>query len=83
MSNYRRGRLWIRRVDASAYDVMFCPAGNADFRIATEDGLRALLFGATVPADRIEQAVAALRTHKEHEILNLTLSMDRLRRLGL
>jgi len=61
---------------------MFRPTGNGEFRIATEDGLRALLWGATIPDDRIE-AIAALRTHPEYEISDLTLSVDRLRKLGL
>ena len=80
---YRLGRLWIRRAGTSTYDVMFRPTGNSEFRIATEDGLRALLWGATIPPDRIEEAIAALRTNPEHEIRNLTLSVDRLQKLGL
>lgn len=80
---HRLGRLWIRRVGVSTYDVMFRPTGNGDFRISTEDGLRALLCGATVPSDRIEQAIAALRADREHEIPGLTLSLDLLRKLGL
>jgi hypothetical protein len=80
---HRLGRLWIRRVGTSTYDVMFRPTGNGDFRIATEDGLRALLWGATIPPDRIEEAIAALRTDPEHEISDLTVSVDRLRKLGL
>jgi hypothetical protein len=40
---YRLGRLWIRRASTATYDVMFRPTGNGEFRIATEDGLRALL----------------------------------------
>ena len=43
---HRPGRLWIRRAGTSTYDVMFRPTGNGEFRIATEDGLRALLWGA-------------------------------------
>jgi hypothetical protein len=80
---HRQGRLWIRRAGTSTYDVMFRPTGNSEFRIATEDGLRALLCGATIPPARIEEAIAALRTNPEHEIRNLTLSVDRLRKLGL
>ncbi len=80
---HRLGRIWIRRAGTSTYDVMFRPTGNGEFRIATEDGLRALLWGATIPEDRIEEAIAALRTHPEYEISNLTLSVDRLRKLGL
>jgi len=80
---HRLGRLWIRRAGTSTYDVMFRPTGNGEFRIATEDGLRALLWGATIPKDRIEQAIAALRTDREHEIPDLILSVDRLQKLGL
>jgi len=80
---HRQGRLWIRRAGTSTYDVMFRPTGNAEFRIATEDGLRALLRGATILPDRIEEAIAALRTDPEYEIPDLTLSVDRLRKLGL
>jgi hypothetical protein len=79
----RRGRLWIRRAGTATYDVMFRPTGNGEFRIATEDGLRTLLWGATIHEDRIEQAISALRTDQEHEIPDLTLSLDRLRQLGL
>ena len=79
----RLGRLWIRRAGTATYDVMFRPTGNGEFRIATEDGLRALLWGATIPEDRIEQAITALRTVQEHEIPDLTLSLDHLRKLGL
>ena len=80
---HRQGRLWIRRAGTSTYDVMFRPTGNAEFRLATEDGLRALLQGATILPDRIEEAIAALRADPEHEIPDLTLSVDRLRKLGL
>ncbi len=79
----RLGRLWIRRAGTATYDVMFRPTGNGEFRIATENGLRALLWGATIPEDRIEQAITALRTDREHEIPDLALSVDRLRKLGL
>src|SRR6267378_1933487 len=48
------------------------------FRIDTEDGLRALLWGATIPEARIGEAIAALRTNPEYEISDLTLSVDRL-----
>ena len=80
---HRLGRLWIRRAGPSTYDVMFRPTGNGVFRIATEDGLRALLWGATIPEARIEEAIAALRTNPEYEISDLTLSVDRLQKLGL
>ena len=62
---------------------MFAPTGNGEFRIKTEDGLRALLWGATIPADRIEQAVAALRTDTEHEIPNVVLTLEQMSKLGL
>lgn len=80
---HRVGRLWIRWVGVSTYDVMFTPTGNADLRITTEDGLRALLGQAAIPAARIEEAVSALRTHREHEIPGVTLSLERLLKLGL
>jgi hypothetical protein len=80
---HRPGRLWIRRAGTSTYDVIFRPTGNGEFRIATEDGLRALLWGATIPENRIEEAIIALRTDQEHEIPDLSLSVDRLRKLGL
>jgi hypothetical protein len=70
-------------VGTATYDVMFRPTGNGEFRIVTEDGLRALLWGATIPENRIEEAVIALRIDQEHEILDLSLSVDRLRKLGL
>jgi hypothetical protein len=62
---------------------MFRPTGNGEFRITTEDGLRALLCGASIPGERIEEALAALQMNREHEILDLQLSLDRLRKLGL
>lgn len=77
------GSLWIRRVATATYDVMFRPMGNADLRIATEDSLRALLWNALIPDARIDEAVTALRTHLEHEIADVTLSLDRLWKLGL
>jgi len=66
-----------------AYDVMFAPTGNGEFRIKTEDGLRAFLGDATIPADRIEEAVAALRRDTEHEIRNVVLTLERMSKLGL
>ena len=78
----RRGRIWIRRT-GMVYDVMFRPTGNGEFRIKTEDGLRALLWGATIPAERIEEAVAALRNDTEHEIPNVVLTLERMNKLGL
>ena len=78
----RVGRLWIRRTGA-AYDVMFAPTGNGECRIATAAGLRAFLWQATIPAERIDEALDALRTATEHEIPNVTLTLDRMSRLGL
>jgi hypothetical protein len=78
---HRMGRLWIRR-SGMVYDVMFAP-GNGEFRIKTEDGLRAFLWGASIPAERIEEAVAALRHDVEHEILNVVLTLERMSKLGL
>jgi hypothetical protein len=80
---HRVGRLWIRWAGVSTYDVMFTPTGNADLRITTEDGLRSLLGQAAVTPARIEEAVRALRTHREHEIPGVTLSLEGLRKLGL
>lgn len=79
---HRLGRLWIRRAGV-AYDVMFVPTGNGEFRIQTEDGLRAFLWGATIPAERIEEAVAALRSDTEHEIRNVVLTLEQMSKLGL
>ena len=79
----RMGRLWIRRTGPSTYDVMFRPTGNGEFRVATEDGLRALLWGATVPSDRIEQAILALRKEPEHEIPDVVLTLERMSKLRL
>ena len=56
---HRIGRIWIRRTGL-AYDVMFAPTGNGEFRIKTEDGLRVFLWGVSIPAERIEEAVVAL-----------------------
>ena len=83
LKNVSRGRLWIRRSGSKTYDVMVRPTGNGEFRIATEDGLRAFLWGATIPAERIEEAVAALRSDTEHEIPNVLLTLERMRKLGL
>ncbi|HEX9747416.1 MAG TPA: hypothetical protein VGB86_03335 [Methylomirabilota bacterium] len=66
-----------------AYDVMFAPTGNGECRIKTEAGLRAFLWDATIPADRIEEAVAALRGDTEHEIRNVVLTLERMSKLGL
>ena len=79
---HRVGRISIRRT-GMVYDVMFAPTGNGEFRIKTEDGLRAFLWGATIPAERIEEAVAALRSDTEHEIPNVVLTLERMSKLGL
>jgi len=79
---HRLGRIWIRRTDR-AYDVMFRPTGNGEFRSTTEDGLRAFLWGATIPAERIEEAVAALRDEMELEIPDVVLTLERMSKLGL
>jgi hypothetical protein len=79
---HRIGRIWIRRT-GSAYDVMFAPAGNGEFRLATAAGLRAFLWEATIPADRIDEALEALRTDTEHEIRNVRLTLERMSKLGL
>lgn len=79
---HRLGRLWIRRV-GEAYDVMFVPRGNGEFRIKTENGLRAFLWGATISAERIEEAVAALRNDTEHEISDVALTLEQMSKLGL
>ncbi len=79
---HRLGRLWIRRTGI-VYDVMFAPTGNGEFRIKTENGLRAFLWGATIPSERIEEAVAALRNDTEHEIPNVVLTLEQMSQLGL
>ncbi|HMG18102.1 MAG TPA: hypothetical protein VK573_05210 [Gemmatimonadales bacterium] len=79
---HRVGRLWIRQT-GSAYDVMFAPTGNGECRIATAAGLRAFLWEATIPAERIDEALDALRTDTEHEIPNVRLTLERMSKLGL
>ena len=79
---HRIGRIWIRRT-GSAYDVMFAPTGNGEFRLATAAGLRAFLWEATIPAERIDEALDALRTDTEHEIPNVRLTLERMSQLGL
>jgi len=46
---------------------MFAPTGNGEFRIATAAGLRPFVE-ATIPAERIDEALDALRHDTEHEI---------------
>ena len=79
---HRLGRLWIRRTGV-AYDVMFAPTGHGEFRVKSEGGLRAFLWGAAIPADRREGAVAALRNNTEHEIRNVVLTVEQMSKLGL
>jgi hypothetical protein len=78
----RVGRLWIRRT-GPAYDVMFAPTGNGECHIATAAGLRAFLWEATISAERIDEALDALRTDTEHEIRNVVLTLERMSKLGL
>ncbi len=79
---HRIGRIWIRRT-ALAYDVMFAPTGNGDLRIPTAAGLRAFLWEATIPPERIDEALDALRHDTEHEIPNVRLTLERMSKLGL
>ena len=78
----RVGRLWIRRT-GPGYDVMFAPTGNGECHIATAAGLRAFLWEATISAERIDEALDALRTDTEHEIRNVVLTLERMSKLGL
>jgi hypothetical protein len=61
---------------------MFAPTGNGECRIATAAGLRAFLWEATIPAERIDEAPDALRTDTEHEIRNVILTLERMSKLG-
>ena len=79
---HRIGRIWIRRI-GSAYDVMFAPIGNGEFRITTAAGLRAFLWEATIAAERIDETLDALRHDTDHEILNVALTLERMSKLGL
>ena len=79
---YRVGRICIRRTGL-AYDVMFAPTGNGEFHIATAAGLRAFLWEATIPPERIDEALDALRHGTEHEIHNVMLTLERMSKLGL
>ena len=78
---HRVGRLWIRQT-GSAYDVMFAPTGNGECRIATAAGLRAFLWEATIPPERIDEALDARRHDTEHEIPNVMLTLDRMSNSG-
>ncbi len=62
---------------------MFAPTGNGECRLPTEARLRTFLSDAMIPAGRIDEAVAALRHDTEHEIPNVTLTLDRMSKLGL
>jgi hypothetical protein len=79
---HRVDRIWIRRTGL-AFDVMFAQTGNGGCCIATVAGLRAFLWEATIPAERIDEALDALRHDREHEIPNVTLTVDRISKLGL
>lgn len=78
----RAGRIEIRRI-GRAYDVMFAPRGNGEFRIQTEPALRAFLLAVQIPAGRIEEAVDALRRDTQHAIPDVVLSLERMGKLGL
>lgn len=78
----RVGRIEIRRIGRT-YDVMFAPRGNGEFRIPTEHDLRVFLLAVAVPADRIDEAVDALRRDTQHEIPDVVLTLERMSRLGL
>ena len=80
--NSRAGRIEIRR-QGKAYDVMFAPRGNGEFRIQTESALRAFLMQVAVPGDRIEDAVEALRRDSQHAIPDVVLTLERMSKLGL
>lgn len=79
---HRVGRISIRRT-GMVYDVMFAPTGNGEFRITTAAELRALLWEATIPPERIDEALDALRHDTDHEILNVALTLDQMSTLGL
>ena len=78
----RVGRIEIRRIGL-AYDVMFAPRGNGEFRIKTEPGFRAFLWAVGIPVDRIEEAVDALRRDSLHAIPDVVLTVERMSKLGL
>ena len=41
------------------------------------------IWDATIPAERIEEAVAALRSDTDHEIPDVVLTLERMSKLGL
>ena len=45
--------------------------------------LRAFLWEATISAERIDEALDALRTDTEYEIRNVALTLERMSKLGL
>jgi hypothetical protein len=62
---------------------MFAPTGNGEFRLATAAGLRAFLWEATIPAERIDEALDALRTDTDHALPTVKLTRAPMRTLGL
>jgi hypothetical protein len=62
---------------------MFAPGGNGEFRIQTEPALRAFLWAVAIPADRIDEAVDALRRDPQHAIPDVVLTLERMSKLGL
>jgi hypothetical protein len=61
---------------------MFAPTGNGELRLATAASLRAFLWEATIPAERIDEALDALRNDTEHEI-PIRLTLERMSKLEL
>jgi hypothetical protein len=45
--------------------------------------LRTFLLDATIPKNRIDEALDTLRTDTEHEIRNVVLTLERMSKLGL
>jgi hypothetical protein len=63
---------------------MFAPTGNGEFRIATAAGLRAFLWEATIPPERIDEALDALPvTTRSMRSPMLCLTLERMSKLGL
>jgi hypothetical protein len=61
---------------------MFAPTGNGECRLPTEARLRTFLSGVSIPAERIDEALDALRHDTEHEIPNVVLTLERMSKLG-
>ena len=78
----RVGRIEIRRI-GRAYDIMFAPRGNGEFRIQTESALRAFLWAVAISAGRIDEAVDALRRETQHAIPDVVLTLEQMSKLGL